>query len=143
MIKSKVVYAVIDTNVLVSALLSSTSTTNPFIILESIYNGIIVPLYDERIMSEYQNVLSREKFHFSVNQIELVLQSIIEYGIKINGHDISGEDFPDPKDIVFYEIKMAVDDSYLITGNIKHFPSNPFVVMPKQMVEILKEKDLL
>ena len=51
--------------------------------------------------------------------------------------------FPDPDDIVFYEVKMSVDDAYLITGNIKHFPKNPLVVTPLQMVEVLRRKGLV
>lgn len=142
--KLEPLFAVIDTNILVSALLSSTSGPNPFIILESIYNGKVKPLYDSKILEEYENVLSRQKFHFSPSQIKLVLQSIIEFGREINERvDIIGENFPDPKDIMFYEIRMAMDDSYLVTGNIRHFPIKPFVVTPLQMVEILREKGLI
>ena len=50
--------------------------------------------------------------------------------------------FPDKEDVVFYEVKMAVEDSYLVTGNIKHFPKDPLVVTPAQMVAILKEKGI-
>ncbi|MCH5327148.1 MAG: putative toxin-antitoxin system toxin component, PIN family [Duncaniella sp.] len=137
------VYAVIDTNVLVSALLSSSSFSNPFIILEAIYSKKLVPLYNGAILSEYKLVLSREKFHFSEEQVGLVISSILEYGLKVEKEDCVTDEFPDPKDIVFYEVRMAVDDSYLVTGNIKHFPQKPFVVTPAQMVEILKEKGLL
>lgn len=140
---SERVYAVIDTNVLVSALLSSVSFSNPFIILESIFNGVVIPLYDERIMEEYRNVLSRPKFHFNENQVETVLQFIKEYGIEISAPNISNVYFPDPKDICFYEVKMSIEDSYLVTGNIKHFPIKPFIITPLQMVELLKAKGLL
>ena len=47
------------------------------------------------------------------------------------------EIFPDSKDIVFYEVAMSKDDTYLVTGNTKHFPKKPFVVTPAEMVEIL------
>ena len=137
------VYAVIDTNVLVSALLSSSSFSNPFIILEAIYSKKLVPLYNRAILSEYKLVLSRDKFHFSEEQVGLVIASIMDYGLKVEKENCVNEEFPDPKDIVFYEVRMAVDDSYLVTGNIKHFPQKPFVVTPAQMVEILKEKGLL
>lgn len=53
-------------------------------------------------------------------------------------------DFPDPKDTVFYEVVMErrkTDDAYLVTGNLKHFPVKPFVVTPRQMLDlILSEK---
>ena len=49
----------------------------------------------------------------------------------------NNEDFSDPKDIVFYEVAMSVEDSYLVTGNLKHFPQKSFVVSPAEMVEII------
>ena len=141
--EEKWVYAVIDTNVLVSALLSSMDHSNPFIILKSIYSKRVKPLFNNEILDEYKAVLSRPKFHFTEYQTDLVIKSIVEYGLKIEGEVVSDEVFPDPKDIVFYEVRMAVDDSYLVTGNIKHFPKKPYVVTPAQMVEILIEKGLI
>ena len=58
-------YAVIDTNVLVSALLKWNSL--PGNVLELTYRGMIVPLLDERIVREYREVLARPKFHFTQN----------------------------------------------------------------------------
>ena len=52
------------------------------------------------------------------------------------------ESFPDPKDLVFYEVKMSKEDAYLVTGNLKHFPNTPFVVTPKEMMEILAGKEV-
>ena len=49
-------------------------------------------------------------------------------------------EFPDPKDVVFYEIGLSKEDSYLITGNIKHFPIRPFVVTPAEIVRVLESK---
>ncbi|MBR5499650.1 MAG: hypothetical protein IKV75_05775, partial [Bacteroidales bacterium] len=47
--------------------------------------------------------------------------------------------FPDPKDIVFYEVALSVEDSFLVTGNLKHFPKKPFVVTPAEMLQIIRE----
>lgn len=47
---------------------------------------------------------------------------------------------PDPKDRVFYEVvmeKRKSEDAYLVTGNIKHFPIKPYVVTPRQMMDII------
>lgn len=52
---------------------------------------------------------------------------------------VTGIDFPDPKDIVFYEIAISKENAYLVTGNIKHFPVRSFIVSPAEMVEILGE----
>jgi len=46
---------------------------------------------------------------------------------------------PNPKDIVFYEVALSVDDSFIVTGSIKHFPKKPFVVTPAEMLQIIQE----
>ena len=133
------IYAVIDTNVLVSAMLKSGS--NPGIVIAECLSGNITPVLNEEILSEYNEVLRRKKFGFS----ESVVVRIIE-GLKIRGmyadKKTADETMPDPKDIVFYEVTMSARDkeeSYLVTGNIKHFPIKPFVITPKEMVEMLKK----
>jgi predicted nucleic acid-binding protein len=51
----------------------------------------------------------------------------------------SKEILPDPKDVVFYEVALSKEDSFLVTGNIRHFPQVDFVVTPAEMVEIIKQ----
>lgn len=43
----------------------------------------------------------------------------------------------DPSDAVFYEVALSKDGAYLVTGNIRHFPKNPIVVTPAEMMRIL------
>lgn len=50
----------------------------------------------------------------------------------------SKEYFPDPKDVVFYEVALSKEDAYLVTGNKKHSPRTPIVVTPAEMMEILE-----
>ena len=52
----------------------------------------------------------------------------------------SSETFPDPKDIVFYEVALSKEEAYLVTGNTKHFPKSPIVVTPAEMLEILQKQ---
>ena len=52
----------------------------------------------------------------------------------------SAEDFPDPDDRVFYEVALSKDDSYVVTGNMRHFPRKPIVVSPAQFLDMM-EKD--
>lgn len=137
------IMAVVDTNVLVSALLSSTLNSNPFIILEAIYKQVLIPIINDKIVEEYASVLKRPKFHFTEQQVDTFLASINKYGLSVEAIQVNDEEFPDKKDMVFYEVKMAIDDSYLITGNIKHFPKKSFVVTPAEMVFILKQKKLI
>lgn len=134
------VFAVIDTNVIVSALISTKPDSYPLMVLSNVYQGPIVPVYNDEILAEYRDVLYRDKFHLKSEDIELALKTITETGLNLARTQVQDEDFPDPKDVVFYEVKMSKDDAYLVTGNTKHFPKKPFVVTPKEMVEILNGK---
>lgn len=131
------IYAVIDTNVIVSALLSHNIQSSTYIVFDAILNGKITPIYNEDILNEYLEVLSRDKFPFQKEDIDMVATLITRSGLKLERTKVIDEIFPDTKDIVFYEVAMSKDDAYLVTGNIKHFPKKPFVVTPAEMVEIL------
>ena len=131
------IYAVIDTNVVVSALLSIDSNSNPAIVLRAVLQDRIIPVFNKEILDEYTEVLLHDKFHFNKSYIDIIISHIKRIGIKAERVKILDEIFPDSKDIVFYEIAMSKDDTYLVTGNNKHFPQKPFVVTPAEMVEIL------
>lgn len=62
-------YAVIDTNVLVSALLSKNDDAATVQIIKLILSGKIVPVYSEEIIGEYREVLTRKKFRFTENRL--------------------------------------------------------------------------
>lgn len=131
------IYAVIDTNVLVSALLPSQKVSNPTMVLREVFRGRITPVYNEEILDEYKEVLSREKFHIHQARIDTVVNHIKNTGLELERTKSWEGVFPDPKDIAFYEVTLSKDDAYLVTGNIKHFPKKPFVVTPAEMVAIL------
>jgi len=133
------IYAVIDTNVFVSALLSRHPDSATVQVVNTIFRNSICPLYNSEIIAEYQEVLHRNKFCFPPEAIDSIINTIQENGI--NAESIhSSESFPDPKDIVFYEVALSKDDAYLVTGNKKHFPQTPVVVTPAEMMEILNSK---
>ena len=64
----------------------------------------------------------RPKFKFSEKAIVFVIDAIVEAGIE-SGRVTSSYEVIDPKDVVFYEVAMSKDDSYLVTGNTKQFPA--------------------
>lgn len=64
------IFAVIDTNVLVSALLTSEKQSNPLLVLKAITDEKIVPLFCDEILNEYREVLSRDKFPFTADIVE-------------------------------------------------------------------------
>ena len=131
-------YAVIDTNVLVSSLLKWTSV--PGSVSRHVLAGNIVPLLNDEILREYHDVLHRPKFHFPKEAVDTFLQEMARLGIYVEAGD-SGCILPDPKDAVFYEVVMEHRkqyESYLVTGNIKHFPVQKFVVTPREMLDIIE-----
>jgi putative PIN family toxin of toxin-antitoxin system len=132
------VYAVIDTNVLVSAILSVHPDSSTVVVRDKIAEGEIVPLYNDEIFSEYRAVLTRPKFGFPVDAVDAVLQIVLDKGIRLD-RTKSEELFPDPKDVVFYEVALSKDGAYLVTGNIKHFPKKPIVVTPSELLEIIRQ----
>lgn len=85
-------------------------------------------------------MLAREKFKFNKEAVDVLIDGIIERDIFVDALHVE-EIIPDPKDIVFYEVVMEgqqkFDNSYLVTGNIKHFPLKTFVVTPKEMLDIM------
>ena len=82
-------------------------------------------------------MLRRPKFNFPERTVNATLEAIRK-GVRSDRLN-SDEELPDPKDIVFYEDALSVEDSYLVTGNIKHFPKKPFVVTPAEMLQIIHE----
>ena len=133
------IYAVIDTNVLVSALFSISGHSNPSIIIRKIIDGDITPLYNEEILAEYEEVLNRDKFPFRKADIDWIISTFIDYGISLGRTAVSDEEFTDKDDIVFYEVALSKEDSFLVTGNIKHFPKKPFIVTPAEMLTIINK----
>ena len=131
-------YAVVDTNVLVSAMLKIQSI--PGQIANEALLGDLIPLLSDEILAEYREVLARPKFKFNQDNVEMLIEGIIDRGIFMDAVPID-ELLPDSKDIVFYGVVMGgrtqLDEAYLLTGNIKHFPVKPYIVTPKEMLEIM------
>ena len=135
-------YVVIDTNVLVSALINRNENSPTVQILCFLANGNIVPVYSDEILKEYNEVLRRDKFKLPEIVIINLLKDIMDNGLKITELAEVTETMPDPKDIVFYAVTLSAQDkdAFLVTGNGKHFPEKPFVVTPSELVEILKQE---
>ena len=136
---SETIYAVIDTNVLVSALI----TRNPNSPVVKIFNFLgmnkLIPVFNEEIIKEYRDVLLRPKFKIPSDVVDSVVNAIILKGKKISELVEITEKMPDPKDVVFYAVSLTNQEStYLVTGNLKHFPKRPFIVSPSELIKILE-----
>ncbi len=134
-------YAVIDTNVLLSALLSKKEDSATVKVLEAALDGTIIPLYHQDILAEYNHVLHREKFHLQEELIRKIIDAIIQYGVEVFPQP-TGAVLIDMDDLIFYEVAMEKreDNAYLVTGNQKHYPFRDYIVTPAEMMAIIKTK---
>ena len=134
--------AVVDTNVLVAALLSKRDDSATVRVIRAMISGEFIPLYHEDILAEYDDVLHRKKkYDLSESAIQTVLNAIRRFGIEVFPKP-TGEIFIDEDDVIFYEVAMEKrdDNAYLVTGNMKHYPVRDFIVSPAEMVAILEEQ---
>lgn len=132
------IYAVIDTIVFVSAFITHNPEAATHKVVNCLFSGKIKLLYNEEILDEYEEVLSREHFHISDSRREALFTYIHKNGAPIERTTFEGTVI-DEDDRVFYEIMLSQDDSFLVTGNLKHFPLTPRVVTPAQMLEIIEK----
>ena len=121
-------YAVFDTNVLISSLLTKRTDTATAKVVDAISSGL----------KEYDEVLHRRKFSFSEERIRRILMMIRQFGLAVNPSP-TGEILVDMDDLVFYEVVMEKreDDAYLITENLRHFPVRDYIVTPAEMMDII------
>ncbi len=136
-------YVVVDTNVLVSALLAKNNESPTVQIIKLLFEGKIIPVFNNYTFDEYKNVLHRKKFNFDSELVDTFLSELSKIGRFIEPAKIDIE-LPDIKDLPFYELVMesGSSDSYLVTGNIKHFPKKPFIVTPTEFIRIVEQSGL-
>ena len=108
------IYAVVDTNVLVSALLSRHADASTVKVVEAFQERKFKLLFNREIFSEYYNVLLRPRLKLPEEKVQKLISQIGSEGIASN--------------------RLHSDE---------HFPNKPIVVTPAEMVEILKEQGLL
>ena len=129
-------FAVFDTNVLVSAMITHNSDSATVKVLEQVVKGRIVPLFNDEILLEYQEVLNRDKFNLREDDILNMLDLLVDNGYWA-GRRATDFPFTDADDIVFFEVAMSKEGTFLVTGNTKHFPKVPTVVTSAEMLEII------
>lgn len=134
---SREVYkAVIDTNILVSALLSTSAESAVTIVVNKIFTTELLPVYSSAIMSEYEQVLHRAKFKFPLEKIERLLEMIRFCGIEVHAQ-VSKIKLPDEDDRCFYDAAKTEGVDYLVTGNKRHFPDENFIVTAAEYLKAI------
>ena len=124
--------AVLDTNILVSALWSPTG--NASTIVNLILADKIIPCFDQRIIYEYRAVLLRPKLAFQAGQVDELLAEITGRGLSVTVFPNTIA-MPDEADHKFYNTAKQCE-AYLITGNSRHYPNDPLVISPARFLEI-------
>ncbi len=130
---------VIDTNVLISAALTPGGVCEQF--LRHVVAGRFVPAWDNVLLAEYRDVLSRPKFGLSRGAIKALLAAFPQSGFR-PGIAIAVE-LPDPDDLPFVAVALATENKTIITGNSKHFslPSKLSITIlsPREALEFLEK----
>lgn len=110
---------VLDTNVLVSGLLDSFSSSGK--IVQLVASGEIRLCYDVRIISEYKEVLMRPKFSFGIMEVDNLLAQVENCGYAIVPKPLMWQ-LPDRDDESFLEVALSGKVEHLVTGNLRHYP---------------------
>jgi putative PIN family toxin of toxin-antitoxin system len=126
---------VLDTNVLVSALLRPDSI--PGRIVDLVLAEQVMLALDHRIFAEYQSVLFRPEFPFSPDQVGAVLEFVWRAGEMVDATPLPIH-LPDPDDVMFVEVAASAVVDALVTGNLKHFPASQ-----RQGVRVLAPREWL
>lgn len=130
---------VLDTNVLVSALLSAAGP--PGWIVEAVLAGELELAFDMAIRHEYEDVLRRKVFRFSSETVDDLLSALDQFGFQVAAAPPCPAPLPDPDDEPFLAVAAATG-SVLVTGNLKHFPRHAragvSVLTPRQLVDKLR-----
>ena len=123
---------VLDTNILVSALLSPMG--NPAKIYRMFLTGMLSLIFSADIFDEYQDVLHRPRLRIPAGDAEMVLAAIRQCGQMIEPA-VSTFTMTDEDDRVFYDTAKSAG-AFLITGNTKHLPDEPFILTPAKFLEL-------
>lgn len=110
---------VLDTNVLVSALLTQEGTEAA--VLSRIIEGKLIWCVSEAVLAEYAAVLERPKFkRIDPAKIDVALALAHAGEMSIVTRKVTRS--PDEPDNRFLECAEAARADFLITGNKRHFP---------------------
>lgn len=111
-------------------------------IVRAVSEGVVTPIVTPAILAEYAEVMSRSKFQIAPETVSATLGYFRERGRNVTPVAYS-QKLPDEKDRAFLEAALALldEDAVLVTGNVRHFPSAPFVVSPAEFAASLEDLD--
>ena len=124
---------VIDTNDIVSALISTNGAAARF--LGDVFDEKYEVILTETMFLEYRGVLSRKKFSIDPDIQDFILGWFLEHAVlvEVDESDYPKGDMPDPKDAPFY-VAARCTGALLVTKNIKHYPVTEWRTMIWELV---------
>lgn len=129
---------VLDTNVLVSGLLSPSSTCGTVVRMMGAREFSLCG--DARILTEYRAVLHRPRLKFDHDMLAWVLDFIEREALMCCAPPLAHA-MQDASDAPFLEVALAASADYLVTGNARHFPARraapPRIVTPREFLDVL------
>jgi len=127
------VRVVLDTNIVISALIDPRG--NPSIIMKMVLSRMVELCHNSTILSEYESVALRPKFSSKINpaNVHRFINLVKSIGISFNPAP-SIIKLPDESDRIFYDTARE-SKSILISGNSKHFPKEPFIMLPSDFIK--------
>lgn len=137
---------VLDTNVLVSGLLSPGGP--PGRIVDLVTALRVALLHDDRILAEYRDVTARPRLRIEPAEAVAVLEIIEREGIHVAAPPLAAT-LPDSDDVCFLEVAVAGAAEALVTGNVRHFqpakgdPGVPVLTPAEFITRWLREESQL
>jgi len=130
---------VLDTNILISALLSPNGNPAKILALVAVSDEIQL-FYSAEILSEYRRALSYPRLSIAEEKKLRVVLLIEAFGTLIEP-PTSTMPLPDESDRIFYDTAHE-SGAILVTGNTKHYPVEDFIKTPSDFLDMLISDDL-
>lgn len=112
---------VVDTNVLVSAVINPRGT--PARLVDEIRALKLIPMVSGAVLDEYGEVLRRPHFRFQPGMVDELLDDIVALALHIQPDTVRLAGLPDPDDAPFIATALRAGCP-IITGNLRHFPED-------------------
>lgn len=132
--------AVLDTNVLVSGLITKGGTCAQIVdlLLEEAFDACV----DGRVLQEYEAVLPRPKFRIRPARVDITLDYLRDEAEVVSPMPLAIE-LPHDSDLPFLEV-AAQARAVLVTGNPRHFPEDRrtgvTVLSPREFLDLLSRQ---
>jgi len=133
-------HAVIDTNILVSALLRPAGP--PGQVMAEALAGRLIPVVSDAVLDEYSRVLTRPRLGLDAQRVRAVIEAMRNVGVRLHAAPAPPPDLPDPGDGPFIACALTAGCP-VVTGNVKDFPPRlgVTVVTARQWVDLFGSLD--